>query len=316
MASRPSPSFEINQRYEDSAGIYTVVAIAAKGMRVSIKRADGSLEHAKDASALWAMSRRVASVTRSVQGLIESNASVQGIEMLVPSTVDRPWPSPPDSDEARRIQGLCRRRGIVEVLHFTRASNLPGIVQGGLAPVVTTSSRSDLRCTRNDLLRIDGHLNANCLSLSFPNYRMFYSLRCRNPDVAWVVLSFDVRVLWETPCAFYPTNAASNAMRGLDPAGQAGAMSLEAMFSHDVGHRQAYGLPQNYTTDPQAEVLVFATLRSDLIRSVYTPSTGGVEPGLRAVLRRRNVAIRVADSIFGQRHDWSAWRNPVWEDQY
>lgn len=71
------------------------------------------------------------------------------------------------------IQGFVVERKIKYLVHFTRIENLSSIMSYGLIPVASLSERR-IDYVNNDLYRIDGFENATCLSIQFPNYKMFH----------------------------------------------------------------------------------------------------------------------------------------------
>ena len=151
---------------------------------------------------------------------------------------------------------ICRERGVEELLHFTSIDNLGTIVKYGLL------SRDDLERMKikyeyNDKKRLEGMRNAISLSVSFPNYKMFY--RCRNYDEngnpkerAFVVISISKSILWELSCIFCPTNAAQRDIRMLLGDRQSRAIlsepeAFEDMFSekfYRIKTRGYVGIPQ------------------------------------------------------------------------
>ncbi len=175
--------------------------------------------------------------------------------------------------QARKIEAVCRRRGIQEVLHFTRACNLPRIMKRGL---LTRDQLEQLTCedptfrvALNDELRLDEQKNSLSFSVSFPNSPLFYSCRENKYQGAWSVLKLDASVLWEFPCAFCPGNAAGSKLQGKHSE-LTTATSLEALFGGSAGERS--GLPKWIPTNVQAEVLVYASLPPDRIQAVYFES--------------------------------------------
>lgn len=89
------------------------------------------------------------------------------------------------------IQEIVQQRNITKLFHFTHSDNLASIIESGLL------SRSDLDAegddySFNDSERIDGHLDAICLSVSFPNAKMFYKCRMLKPG-NWVILEIDLQ---------------------------------------------------------------------------------------------------------------------------
>lgn len=151
---------------------------------------------------------------------------------------------------------ICRERGVEELLHFTSIDNLGTIVKYGLL------SRDDLERMKikyeyNDKKRLEGMRNAISLSVSFPNYKMFF--KCRNYDEdgnpkerTFVVISISKSILWELSCIFCPTNAAQRDIRMLlgDPQSRAILSEPEAfedMFSEKFHRKETggyVGIPQ------------------------------------------------------------------------
>ena len=86
----------------------------------------------------------------------------------------------------KELQKNVNERNIQYLVHFTRLSNLDGILEHGIYP------RSKLEelphdVTINDAGRWDYHPDSISLSICFPNYLMFYKYRKESGD-DWVVL--------------------------------------------------------------------------------------------------------------------------------
>lgn len=163
-------------------------------------------------------------------------------------------------NEQRRneIRNICNRIGIESLVHFTRLENLENILEFGL---IGRSQLDEMgfNFIYNDDRRIDFQREAICLSISFPNYRMFFKYRQKSSDSKWVVLLLNRSVLWELNCKFYRENAASNNARVADLIGSRSETSaLMEMFEDYEGiERNSLNILNNFTTNPQAEVLVF-----------------------------------------------------------
>ena len=155
------------------------------------------------------------------------------------------------------MRDLVQAKNIEHLVHFTQVANLPGILQYGL---LGRESLHELRrhTEVNDHLRLDYVPNAVCCSVSFPNYKMFYRLRANSPEADWVVIRIKPSVLWEKECAFCISNAAKSDISGDDIEQRRRPDSFFAMFSDhsNMPNRATLRIPSNYTTDPQAEVLV------------------------------------------------------------
>lgn len=176
------------------------------------------------------------------------------------------------------IQEIVRQRDITRLFHFTHSDNLSSILENGLL------SRSELDDENNgydydynDEDRIDGHPNAICLSISYPNARMFWKYRNLKPG-DWVILEIEPSILWTKNCAFYPTNAASNNVRFEELGSMKGSHALSALFSDEVfGIQRDEGLADKYTTDVQAEVLVFESIDPNYIVNTFHPNRESAE---------------------------------------
>ena len=84
----------------------------------------------------------------------------------------------------KAIQNFVNERGIKYLAHFTQIENLSSILDNGLIPVAPLS-KTGIDYVNNDLYRIDDCEDANCLSIQFPNYKMFYSYRVEQPETVF-----------------------------------------------------------------------------------------------------------------------------------
>ena len=154
-----------------------------------------------------------------------------------------------------RVAEVVHEKQIRHLVHFTRCDNLPSIFKKGLMSV---DDLEMIRCSsfRNDEQRLDGKHGAVSLSISFPNYKMFYKCRRERPNAEWAVLLLEPAILWELDCAFYQMNAAHRRMRHLPLSDARRPEALESMFSDSVMRRDQWLRTQD-PTDIQAEVMVF-----------------------------------------------------------
>jgi hypothetical protein len=166
---------------------------------------------------------------------------------------------------AVQIRAFCEQRGIQHLTHFTRLENLDSILKHGLV------SRAKLDATIephayfvNDDWRGDGCTEANCVSISFPNYQMFYKYRQANLQAQWVVLLLKPDILWELDCAFCRENAASKNVTAIPLTKRKQFSALVEMFDQYPPVKRDT-LPSSYPSHPQAEVLVFGTIPTQYI---------------------------------------------------
>lgn len=175
---------------------------------------------------------------------------------------------------ASEIQKICQMHGIEELVHFTHIANLTSILQYGLLGRTQLESMSWVEPPKyNDIHRLDGQREAICLSITFPNYKMFYKYSFNNRS-DWVVLLLKPSILWELDCKFYQENAASNNAKEntteIRTQARKQPEALKKLFS-DYGRikREILEIPNNFTTDPQAEVLVFNQIDTQYINAVH-----------------------------------------------
>lgn len=172
------------------------------------------------------------------------------------------------------IQRECLNRNIDRLFHFTRAENVPGILANGLLPP-THIRRRALQSTSNDAYRYDG-LDAICLTIEWPNYKMFYPLRCNAPSgTNWAVLQINHAVLWEKRCCFSVTNAADGSVSGIPVAQRSGLAAFQALFQDYGGKARAkLGILDHFPTNPQAEVSCFDPIEPAYIDAVWLNDAG------------------------------------------
>lgn len=199
---------------------------------------------------------------------------------------------------------VAARRIIKHLYHFTRASNLPGILTNGII-ARSVLQNSGAVFTFNDEVRLDNRESRSCLSISFPNCKMLYQKMQEFPKDDWAVLRLNPSILWEHDCLFVVTNAATTTIRNAPDAQLKGADALERLFGNDEARRQA-GRLVHETTDVQAEVLVSGTILPHHIVNVnfhYQNKLNDFK-GLEALSNKSNKFIWQFDpDLFYQRKD-------------
>ena len=179
----------------------------------------------------------------------------------------------------------------------------------------------------NDKDRADSNKEAVCLSISFPNYKMLWDIRRKKEkpeeitDSQWIVLLLDAKVLWELDCAFCQTNAASSAVIPLLSDGRIGEQkrpeALEDMFADNFYaskrkiwiRRQNLQIPKHYTTDPQAEVLVFDPISAKYIKEVHFYEEIALQTWLKDNPSTYSQRFYANQQYFKPRCDYKAWQN-------
>lgn len=215
--------------------------------------------------------------------------------------------------EKKAIESEVVAKGITELVHFTRIENVPNILDHGLQGRATLDE-SDASYVYSDELRLDGQPDSISVSISFPNYQMFYRKRLEDLSKQWVVFKLDPAVMWEKSCLFCMGNAASTAIAHGAIEGKVGFRGFESMFA-DIpgdGDRHVYGLPEKYPTSPQAEVLVLESIEPEWIREVHVETREGVtsnELFMNSFKKHgERVRFAVGSEMFSARKDYERWR--------
>lgn len=168
------------------------------------------------------------------------------------------------SQEKDKIKELCIQRGIKNLVHFTKRSNLNDILWYGIK---SKKYNKDIGKSHfhNDEKRLDGRLDWISTSIQFPNYKMFYKYRCQNKLEPWVVLLLCPSIIWSHDCLYCPSNAASHSIRQSHECDLRGPAAFEKLFD-------TYGrnltLRASDPSDVQAEVLVKHHISPNLITRV------------------------------------------------
>ncbi len=214
------------------------------------------------------------------------------------------------NNRALEIKYFCEKRNITNLIHFTRINNLLSILKYGLV------GRNDLNKLSqryqpeiNDKDRYDGYPEAICLSITFPNYKMFYSYRRNIRGVKWVVLLIDVAVLWKLDCAFCLDNASSRYVKNIPIAERKKVKALEDMFKdfNDI-KRKELKIPDSFPTNPQAEVLVFSHISPKYISSVNFEDKKTLKKWIELYWSGHyNVKYIYSNNYFKPRQDYNFW---------
>ena len=189
-------------------------------------------------------------------------------------------------------------RGIKRLVHFTPLENVPTILHYGLIP------RDYLQLGVLDLAlgakftdgqRLEMLPQYNCLSITSPNYAMFYSKRWTQGG-SWAVIEFDPELVARLYFDFTPTNAAS----GVAPMG--GVQGAENLFRFPECRTKLNLMPCE-PTDPQAEALCDSVLGPDSIRNIYVAKEKDAD-----WLQQNGIKSMTNNSLFLPREDWEFWR--------
>lgn len=203
---------------------------------------------------------------------------------------------------SNEIRDFSEALGVPYLLHFTRADNIPSIIQHGIVPVGLTENQG-IEALTNDCGRFDYQLGATCVSIGFPNHRMFYKYRNADEAAEWAVLAIKPEVLWTKPCAFCQRNAADALVTEIPIAQRMTVAAFSAMYQEIEGDRSRADqkLKAFDPTHDQAEVLVFSVIEPGLIGGAAFNSNA-VKEKYQAVLGNRQVVLQGKNrAFFGSR---------------
>lgn len=202
-----------------------------------------------------------------------------------------------------QIKSFSETIGINFLVHFTSERNLASILQRGL--VTRDILAREGGAAFNDAVRLDG-THAVCVSIGFPNYKMFYSLRQKSQDENWVIVAIDRSALWELPTAFCIANAASTVVTSTPIHYRKGVAALQRMYAEFNGkHHQELGIKEYLPTNPQAEVLMLSGVPRNFILGLITPSTAAKQ---RLEATYPGVKVLVGPAYFSYRADYAHWQ--------
>jgi hypothetical protein len=219
-------------------------------------------------------------------------------------------PKEPSKHEQKKhsVHQICVARAITTLVHFTCVRNLSSIMEKGLlGRSILETWPPEQQPKYNDTQRLEGYKGAVCLSISFPNYRMFYKYS-RDNRAEWAILLLAPSVLWELDCAFYEDNAASRKVRYTPLAHRKQASALMQMFTdYDQVCRQNLQIPDCYPTNPQAEVLVFDPIPPFYVNAVHFWSEDALQQWIEDNPYLDSQMLCVSQQYFQPREDWVMW---------
>jgi hypothetical protein len=212
-----------------------------------------------------------------------------------------------DEYSSRIIQEFTQSRDIQGILHFTPVDNLPNILSLGFIPRIyldLPGINEAITPVFPDKDRYDRRPECFCLSISWPNYKMFFQKR-KTMNFEWAVIKLNTKAIVENKCSFYRHNAATKEGK------EKGPEPISSMFL-DEDIRQSLSLDLNFTTDPQAEVMCSSRVPPDWIDEIFfeTPSKHS-----NYIIKKMNkegilngIKITYDSRFFKPRKDYKYWQ--------
>lgn len=214
--------------------------------------------------------------------------------------------------EKEKIKEIIDRRNITSIIHFTRVENLPSIIEYGIMPSAELKQKN-IEFISNDSNRFDNRTEFSSFSISYPNYKMFYSVSNSNKE-QWCILEISPEILLSDNniVMFFDRNAACSESKSENISKCVTAQSFESMFAEYYIYKgQTYirsnlGLQSYHTTNPQAEVMISGIIDCQYINKCYFYN----EHSLRGFLMQ--YGYRSTDfstgKYFSPRCDYEFWR--------
>lgn len=204
------------------------------------------------------------------------------------------------------LQWFANDNHIEEFVHFTNERNLLSILKRGVLSRKTLQENG-IAFEYNDELRLDCMTEAISLSVTSPNYRMFYKYRMKKA-VNWVVIAFDAQKLLRYNCSFYRTNAGSVDSHQFEKEDRRDLKSFEEMFSDWDPYHSRYdmGLGNNEPTDPQAEILVFDAIQISCISRIVFQNENQLKTYSPYLVNLGLIGV-CGNYFFSPRRDYRYW---------
>lgn len=207
---------------------------------------------------------------------------------------------------ATTVQEYAAEICVKQLVHFTRESSLDSILQRGL--ITRDTLILEGFAGFNDNVRAD-FTHAVCVSVGFPNYKMWFGIKKDNPDLDWVILVIEPTALWELPCAFCSANAALGAVASIPILQRQTLQAFQVMYADVPGkERVKLDIPGYWPTNPQAEVLMLQGVPRNYIRGVIV--LNNIQE-LRLRTKYPGLQIWVRVGYFRYRKDYAFWKAGV-----
>ncbi len=196
---------------------------------------------------------------------------------------------------------ILNKRDIRHMYHFSPISNVESILDTGLYSR-QKCQEEDIEIEYTDENRFDGELNKISTSISFPNYRMRFSLERQGYNL--VIYDINPRILLsKLDTQFYRTNAANAIFKNIDKRTLTTNEAFEGLFT-EVNREP--GLYRNYTTDPQAEVLIDTEIPDYFIDGIITKY---YDRDIEELCGQKRLRYEVNSTLYSYRSDYARWKS-------
>lgn len=197
-----------------------------------------------------------------------------------------------------------KERGISTLIHFTRIENVENIVKYGICPLTECENKSIVPYV-TDEQRLDQLREFSSFSVGFPNYKMRYKKEKENNyKFAIIVIYIDaIKNINSENIIYSYCNAASGGCHNAK--GLAGVKSL--FYNQEL--RNDRKLPDYYTTDPQAEILINGIIDSKYFKYIFVGNEEEYQ-----YLKSKSIDSVIDKRAFLPREDYKYWQKTT-EDE-
>lgn len=223
-----------------------------------------------------------------------------GFIMITPATLNYIYSKKVDLDNEYYLNTLksarkdiLESRKITTLLHFTKYNFLEKILQDGILSKTLLEKQNEYINASG--ARCDDMENFINTSITFPNFKLLYKNMCSTPD-KWVILRIKSDILLDKiDSEFYKHNASRTVSKSKSILPYTNE-ALESMFYRG----NLTELPDNFPTDPEAEVLINRIIEpkyivgidcqeeDDKIKSICTNNHIEYNPESKLYLTREN----------------------------
>ena len=295
--------FGENQQYIDREWFEKLLSIEKKANFIADTKADidrlFSAGRHEDAELLFCKNQEHIDRKWYIQRKRHQLVDIEGWKEIICGDASSPYFIPPQYPIMEEINA----RRIQYIVHYTRTANLSNILQYGLLPRNTLDANG-IKYVYNDSQRFDHEMSAICCSVSFPNYKMLYSKRQTSAD--WCIILINPLLLHtvKIKCCWF--NAATSDGRYI----MNGANSFHEMFldRDSFPRRSETGIPDHYTTNPQAELLVLGGIDRKWIQKIVFLNNREIADYKPYA---ENIDLESDDNygFFNPRVDYKFWQN-------
>lgn len=196
------------------------------------------------------------------------------------------------------MEQILKKRKIKYLVHFTQAENLYSIFRYGLLP-------------RTDLMerQIESYFNfksrkyhdAIALSIEFPDYVQFNSIRFRQHNLPWVMLLIDASILNHVACAYSPLKGSALSY---------GDVAFLKLFDEveDQASREVMQLDDKYPTTVQSKVLCYDNIPVSFIKEVHFEDRANYFIYKGTIPKDIPTKIKICQTYFETRKDYEFWK--------